>query len=254
MSERPLEYLKCYLGDISACTGPTVKYDLWNSIRISQPIHFSIQLGNIGPLYTWKCIQTVRNNFSVHLTKLRTDKNICLSVRMTGTPTRVFNTSAINFCQTCYMILLRPLPKINLFNLYSGSVFKSFMTFFHCKFMFNVSLVLYTYKEHGNLVFMFKVLSYTHPSKIIRIFGAHFKTISPPILFYLITFSPYIHTGPFVRCFTRSLSSSTSMYYFTLWPKCPKAVMGITLAKYSVVWCGQMRLVHQPCTYSKIVF
>ena len=28
MSERALEYLKCYLCDILACTGPTVKYDL----------------------------------------------------------------------------------------------------------------------------------------------------------------------------------------------------------------------------------
>ncbi len=27
MSERTPEYLKCYLGDISACIGPTVKYD-----------------------------------------------------------------------------------------------------------------------------------------------------------------------------------------------------------------------------------
>ena len=28
MSERTPEYLKCYLGDISACIGPTVKYNL----------------------------------------------------------------------------------------------------------------------------------------------------------------------------------------------------------------------------------
>ncbi len=52
MFERPLEYLNCYLGDISAFPGPTVKYDLWNSIRISQPIHFCIYLGDLGPFYT----------------------------------------------------------------------------------------------------------------------------------------------------------------------------------------------------------
>ncbi len=95
MSGRPLEYLKCYLDDISACTGPTVKYDLWNSIRISQPIHFCIYLGDSGPFYTWNCIQKVCIKYSVRLTKLRMDRNISLSVRMTGTPTRVFNMSAM---------------------------------------------------------------------------------------------------------------------------------------------------------------
>ena len=51
MSERTPEYLKCYLGDdISACIAPTVKYDLWNRIRILQTVHICIHLGDLHPL------------------------------------------------------------------------------------------------------------------------------------------------------------------------------------------------------------
>ncbi len=74
MSERALEYLKFYFGDISACSGTTVKYDLWNHIRISQPIYIYIHFNDLGHFYTWKFVWKVRCNFSVHLTKLRTDK------------------------------------------------------------------------------------------------------------------------------------------------------------------------------------
>ena len=37
--------------------------------------------------------ENIRYNFSVRLTKLRTDKDISLSVRMTDIPATVFNTS-----------------------------------------------------------------------------------------------------------------------------------------------------------------
>ncbi len=50
MSERTPEYLKCDLGDISACIAPTVKYDLWNHIRILQTVHICIRLGDLRPL------------------------------------------------------------------------------------------------------------------------------------------------------------------------------------------------------------
>ena len=90
MSERTPKYLKCYFGYISACIGPTVKYDLWNRIRTLQTVHICIYLGDLGPFCTWKFIQKVPCNFLVWL---RTDKLLCLPVRMTGFPKWVFNIS-----------------------------------------------------------------------------------------------------------------------------------------------------------------
>ncbi len=53
MSERTPEYLKCYLGDISAWNCPTAKYDLWNRISILQTVHICIHLVVSDPFYTW---------------------------------------------------------------------------------------------------------------------------------------------------------------------------------------------------------
>ena len=95
MSERTPEYLKCYLGDISACIGPTVKYDPWNHIRILQTVHICNHLGDLGPFSTWKFILKVHWNFSVWRTEPRTDKHLSFPVRMTGMPTWVFNMSGV---------------------------------------------------------------------------------------------------------------------------------------------------------------
>ncbi len=65
MSERTLKYLKSYFGYISACIGPTVKYDPWNRIRTLQTVHICSYLGDLGPFCTWKFIGKVRRNFSV---------------------------------------------------------------------------------------------------------------------------------------------------------------------------------------------